>query len=329
MSKSNIIVLGSTGNIGMYFLDYLIKNLNEEKYNIIATGVTDIYPYTFYDGKYKKVDICHLNDFKKLPKKNVKAVVDFAGILPAYSSENSITKYYGVNTIGTINVLEYCRNVKAEKIIYMQTWADLNGYLKDGKPLKPYSSYKPVKSGDHTFYCLSKIAAVDAIKAYNDVFDLHYSIFRLPNVYMYSPEKHYYVNGEKKLISYRYLIDRAEKGSDIELWGSPKSGKDILYVKDLCQMIFKAMFTDKSGIYNAGTGVMTTMEEQITGMIEVFGQPNNKSKIIYCPEKTTCDNFVMDISNIKKDLKYQPNYYYLDYLKDYKKEKESNRFIRR
>ena len=55
-------------------------------------------------------------------------------------------------------------------------------------------------------------------------------------------------------------------------------------------------------------------------MIEVFSPKDNPSKIIECPEKKDCDDFVMDISNIKEDLEYEPEYDYISYLKDYKKE---------
>ena len=37
----------------------------------------------------------------------------------------------------------------------------------------------------------------------------------------------------------------------------------------------------------------------------------------------------MDIQNIIVDLDYHPEYYYIDYLKDYKKEKELNRFVKK
>lgn len=85
------------------------------------------------------------------------------------------------------------------------------------------------------------------------------------------------------------MIQRAIAGNDIELWGNPDLGKDIIYVKDLCQMIYKAMMTNKvtTGQYNAGTGIKTTMREQIEGMIEVFSPKDNPSKIIECPEKKT------------------------------------------
>ena len=92
-------------------------------------------------------------------------------------------------------------------------------------------------------------------------------------------------------------------------------------------MIYKALFTDKeTGVYNAGTGKKTTMKEQIEGIIKVFSPKDNPSKIIYCPEKRDCDDFVMDISNIKKDLGYKPEYDYISYLEDYKKEMQLERF---
>ena len=100
-------------------------------------------------------------------------------------------------------------------------------------------------------------------------------------------------------------------------------------MKDLNQMIFKAMFADRdTGYYNAGTGIKTTMREQIEGMIQVFSPKDHPSKIIPCPEKRDCDDFVMDIQNIRDELGYEPEYTYLKYLEDYKKEMELNRFVK-
>ena len=328
--KENIIVLGSAGNLGMYFIDYLMKNLDLAQYEIIAVGTRAEYPFEFYQGKYVQVDITKKEDFKKLPKDNVKAVVDFAGILPAYLSEDDPNKYIDVNIKGTLNVLEYCREVNAERIMYTQTWADLNGYLKDKKPLKPYWDRKPIRTGDHAIYAVTKCAAVDLIECYHAMYGIKNYIFRLPNIYLYSPEMYYYVNGEKKYISYRYIIQRAINGEDIEIWGNPELGKDIVYVKDLCQMIYQSIFTTKdSGVYNAGTGIKTTMREQIEGIIKVFSPKEHPSKIIECPDKKDCDDFVMDIQNAKEDLGYEPEYTYIKYLEDYKEEMKLNRFVKK
>lgn len=330
MEKQKIIVFGSAGNLGMYFLDHLLNNLDMDKYEIIATGTREKYPYEFYKGKYIQIDISKEEDFEKLPKNNVYAVIDFAGVLPAYLEKDDPHKYVDVNVNGTLNVLEYCRKTNTDRIIYTHTWAELNGYLKDKKPLKPKVPRKPIYTGDHAIYTVTKCAAVELIECYHHMYGLKNFIFKLPNIYMYTPEMFYFVNGEKKYISYRYMIQRAINGEDIEIWGNPELGKDIVYVKDLNQMIFKALFADiESGYYNAGTGIKTTMREQIEGIIKVFSPKNKPSKIIECPEKKDCDDFVMDIQNIKDDLGYEPEYTYIKYLEDYKKEMELNRFVKK
>jgi UDP-glucose 4-epimerase len=146
---------------------------------------------------------------------------------------------------------------------------------------------------------------------------------------MYAPQKYYYVDGIERPIGYRRMIERAESGSDMELWGDPGSFKDILYIKDLCQMMCKALTSDNNGgIYNAGTGVKTTLREQIEGIIRVFSPAPEKVRIIERPEKGSFTSFVMDIDNAVQDLGYAPEYDYISYLEDYKKEQQLKRFDR-
>ena len=103
--------------------------------------------------------------------------------------------------------------------------------------------------------------------------------------------------------------------------------KDILYIKDLCQMMYKALFAQvDGGTYNAGTGIRTTLREQIEGIVDVFSPKEHRSNIVEKPEKSSFTSFVMDIENAKKDLGYKPEFSYIRYLQDYKNEQELNRF---
>ena len=54
-NRKKIVVLGSAGNLGMYFIDYLLNNLDLNKYEIIATGTKAQYPFEFYKGKYNRI----------------------------------------------------------------------------------------------------------------------------------------------------------------------------------------------------------------------------------------------------------------------------------
>ena len=87
----------------------------------------------------------------------------------------------------------------------------------------------------------------------------------------------------------------------------------------------KVMFWENKGKLVPTRDLIKT-KEQIEGIIAVFSPSDKPSNIVYCPEKRNCDDFVMDITNITEDLDYHPQYDYLSYLEDYKKEMERNLF---
>ena len=322
-----IIVFGAIGNSGKYFIDYCNKNLHDKNYEIIATGRRQTDWFSQFNVSYSPVDITDSYEFEKLPQENVYAIVNFSGVLPAYYAGTDLQRYIDVNITGGINILEYARKNHSDRVLYMQTWAEMQGYWGKEKILSPKLPRKLVYTGDHAFYTISKSMIVDSMKMYHAMYGIKDFVFRLPNIYLYSPEKFYYVNGEKKRISYRYMIDKAKQGLDLELWGNPENGKDIVYVKDFCQMIFNACFANvDGGTYCVGTGIKTSLYEQIQGIIDVFAPTGTFPKIINCPEKESCIDFVMDIENAQKDLGYSPIYTYKKYLEDYKKEEESGRW---
>lgn len=318
----NIIVFGASGNIGKYYTKYLCENINLDEYSIIATGTRESKVFDNYPVQYITVDISNKNDFEKLPR-DVYAVVDFAGMMPARMEGYDPQKYIDVNITGTLNILEYCKEVKADRMLFTQSFGDIKDNSEKNVILKPDSPRNFGFDNDHTIYVMSKNFAVDMMENYHQMYGIKNFVFRLPTIYSYSPIDHYYVDGKIRWIGYKLLINSAIEGTDIEVWGDPSRPKDMVYVKDLCQMMFKALFADvNGGHYNVGTGIGTTLLDQINGMIEVFGTEGKKSKIIMRPDKPNAPQYIMDISNARKDLDYEPEYDYLSMLKDMKKEME-------
>ncbi len=322
-----VLVFGAYGSIGLYLVDYLREHLDLQEYQIVAVGRRDTLFFSRYGIDYFQVDVRNPEDFNKLPSDDVFAVIHLANMLPSKMDTYDPYLYLNVNTIGTLNVLEYMRLIKAERILFTQTYADLGGHWGKELVLRNSLPRQLNYRGDHAVYAISKCAAVDLIEHYHQEFGIENYIFRLPNIYMYSPRKYYYVDGRKTLISYRYMIERAMRGEPIELWGDPDLGRDIVYVKDLCQMMHLALLCKRdTGTYNVGTGKMTSMREQIEGIIEVFSPDDKKSQIIPRPEKRNSMSYVMDITEAREELGYIPKYDYISYLEDYKKEMQSNRW---
>jgi UDP-glucose 4-epimerase len=322
-----IVVFGATGNAGAYFIDYCTAHLNRTEYEVVAVGRKDTSHFRSAGIPYYRVDIRNERDFDGLPADDVYAIVNFASLLPAYSSIYDPFAYIETNVKGALRILEYARRNKADRLLYTQTWAEMGGFWGKEAVLSPQMPRNLCFTGDHAFYTISKCMAVDMMENYHQEYGIKNFVFKLPNIYLYSPEKYYYVNCQKRLIAYRYMIDRAIAGDDIEMWGDPDAFKDIVYVKDLCQMMFKALFSDvDGGAYNVGTGIKTTLREQIEGMVKVFSPTGHPSRILVCPEKPTFTCFVMDIENAHQELGYTPQYQYIAYLEDYKREMEQNRF---
>ena len=88
-------------------------------------------------------------------------------------------------------------------------------------------------------------------------------------------------------------------------------------------MLYKAVFVDReTGYYNVGTGIGTTLEDQIKGMVEVFGTEGNKSVISERPDMPNAPQYIMDITAAVNELGYKPQYDYISMLKDFKAEME-------
>lgn len=323
--KKKIIVFGATGDTGKYFVNYLLENKDSD-FEIIASGTRETDYFNKIGIQYIPVNITDKNDFEKLPK-DVYAVVHLAGYMPARMEGYNPYKYIDVNITGTLNILEFCRLNKVDRIIFSQSFGDIKDYGEDNVLLTVDLPRKFSFSSDHTIYVMTKNFAVDLMKNYYEMYHLKYFIFRLPTIYLYSPIDYYFVDGKKRQIGYRTLIDNAIKGNDIEIWGDYTRKKDMVYVKDFAQMMYKALIVDRdNGYYNVGTGVGTSLLEQIKGIIEVFCPKGHKSNIVYKPEKPNAPQYIMDIEPAKKELGYEPQYDYIAMLKDFKKCMEEEKF---
>ena len=322
-----ILVFGATGNIGAYLVDYLNSNLSNSEYEVIAIGRKRT---SFFERRgihYIRVDVNKAEDFEKLPTNDVYAIVNLAGLLPAYLKEYNPFSYVETNINGSLRILEFARKNRVDRVLYTQTWSVQGGYWGLKEVLSPKDPKSLIYTGDHAFYCITKSMIEETMEHYKQEYGIKNFVFRLPNVYLYHPDKTYFVNGIERKIGYRHMIDVASKGERIELWGNPDAFKDILYIKDLCQMMYKAILCKlNGGTYNAGTGIKTTLKEQIEGMIQVFAPHDMKSEIVYKPEGSSFTSFVMDIENAKEELGYEPEYTYIKYLEDYKKEQKLKRF---
>lgn len=321
--NKKILILGACGAIGRYCVDYFYEHRNEQSISLITADI-QCSPFVEARSQFFHMDICDKEAWKQIPT-DLYAIIDFATTMPARMDGYDPGKYLRVNIEGTYNVLEFCRNNKVNRLLFAQTFGDILAHAEEDPILKIDMTPKHDYADNKSVYITSMISAVELIKCYNAVFSLRSFIFRLPTIYSWN-EKQYYENGKAKQKGWRLLIEQATNGDEIHVWGDPNREKDMVYVKDLCQMFYKACFVDREyGFYNVGTGIGISLLDQIKGMIAVFGG-EKKSKLIMSPEMPNAPQYIMCIDEAVKDLGYKPQYSYIEMLRDMKKEKELNRF---
>ena len=320
-----VVVFGATGKVGCYTALYL----KEMGYDVTAVGrrASDNGFFADHGIPYVSLDILRQEDFRKLPQEDVYGVIHMAAILPATMKGYDPHEYVRSNLDGTLNVLDYSVKAGVQRFVFPKSWSDIP-YLTG--TLDPIPADAPVKfplNTDHTVYAITKNAACDIIQHYSVKYGFRYYILRFPNIFCYHPNPTYYVDGRKRWTGQRAIIEQAKRGEEIELWGNPQAARDVFYVKDCTQIIEKCLSADgESGTYNVGTGKVVSRMDQIKGLIEVFGDPSNPSKIVVRSDKPDSPTYLLDISKTVDQLGFVPRYDYLTYLKDLKHEMEVNRF---
>lgn len=322
-----VIVFGASGFIGTYLMEELIK----DGFEVLATGRNEKVE-EYYKNRnipYINFNLDNIEDYKKLPTENVEAVILLAGLLPANVKRESVADYININVIGTINVLEYCKQNNIKKIISTSSYADVSKAWQANRAIKETEPRNFSFKGDHAVYVISKNASCDIIEYYNEEFGMQGAIFRLPPVYGVGPHSSIYVNGRYYKTGIQTFIENAEQGKPIEIWGNPSITRDIVYVKDVAKAFAQAIKSDKTkGLYNMTSGTSVSLEEQVKAVIKIFSKKGNESEIIYRKDKkNNTPSFIYDISKAKRDFGYEPEYIPFEKMMlDYKQELESRRF---
>ena len=308
-----IIVLGATGTLGLP----ICRFLKEKGYDVLAVGHRTSGKDLFSNIGIEctKMDISDEKSFAVLPQTDVDCVIDFAGCLPAMmKSDDSNTLYVDTIVRATINVLDYMRSVGCKKIIFPQSVYDTNYLFGSPVPISADADRKNPFHGDHSIYVICKNAAIDIIHYYENTYGIQGIILRLPGIYQYHPKPYILIDGKKRIKLERVWIEKAKAGQTLEIWGDKNRILESVCIEDFLQIIQRCVDSKTaSGIYNVGNGG-ATLEERVLAIRDVFCESDNISEVLYYPEKPDCTQYVLDIDKTKKELGYEPEFCWKDYL---------------
>lgn len=320
-----ILLFGATGNIGSNVAVYL-KNSG---YDVFAVGRR-----TSDGGFFASKDICYIGDvaneneadFDKLPI-DVDAVINLAGAMPAHANASPMPYVQSI-IVGTVNICEWMRTKTAcKRIIFNTTPSDVIKYLNQPTPVPDYAPRSfPKNGGDHAVYAIAKNAAVDILEHYSLAYDFKPIVFRHDTVYSWMENPYYNIDGQRKKYPWRLIVENAIEGKTVEVWGNPETKKCLLYIKDFCSAIECALSCDCTGIYNLSGVRFYTMDEQVQGILDVFGNKTNPPDKIYCPEKPSTPMHLYADEKAKIELGWKPCWDWWKACEDMKKVMEEKPF---
>jgi len=323
-----ILVFGAAGFLGTY----LIEALLESHAPVLAADVDPI-GKEYYERRgvrFESMDISRKEDFQRLENDDIEAVVNLACVQPANVSEESYdpVDYIRVNVIGTLNILEFCRQSKISKVIAATSHRNTKGLWREGKKIREEEGRAIEFVGEYAMFSISESAAEDCIEHYSRTYGLQGIIFRLPPVYGYGPHTVIFKNGRENKTGFQTFMDNIASGNPIELWGNADVGRDIIYVKDVVRAFVLALKSQKArGLYNISSGRGLSLREQVEGTLKAFGRDARDYPIVFRPEKeNSVEPFVYDNGKAKRELGWSPEYSFADLLIDYKKEMALGRF---
>ena len=195
----------------------------------------------------------------------ITSVVNLGAWAGLRSSTENPWVYFEANTIGTLNLLELCREFEVKKLVLAST---SSVYGKDTPP--PFKEDSPA-SRPLMPYAASKKAAETLVYAYHHLYGLDATVLRYFTVY--GP-------AGRPDMSIFIFIRRIAEGETITVFGDGKQDRDFTYVDDVARGTVAAVKPLGYEIINLGGDRRVVLADVISMIEDRLGK---KARIEYAP----------------------------------------------
>lgn len=315
-----VIVTGGCGFLGSHVCEYYAKKGDEvvsfdsmTKYELERIGHVSeearTYNWDFLKGLGVNVTKGDIRDYEQLLKacEGGDFIIHTAAQPAMTISWEDPELDFSTNVRGTFNVLKVAKELKMPVVSCSSIHVygnKINEELEEGEtryirtPAEIDETY-PTTQGILTPLHASKRSAELYVQTFVDTYKLEAASFRFTG--LYGPRQ---LGGEDHGWVANFAI-RALLGKPINIYGTGKQVRDILYAKDAV-LAFDAFYKSrKSGIYNIGGSSPTAISlvECIKIIGEIMGQ---EIKVNFLPERHgDLSYFICDTAKAKKELNWQ------------------------
>jgi UDP-glucuronate 4-epimerase len=230
-------------------------------------------------------------------------IVNFAARAGVRQSVADPWTYYQTNVIGTLNLLEACKDFGIAKFIQASTSSVYGSRVRPNElyePERPHKLNEPFQEEDSTDrplspYAASKKAAEVLCHSYHHLFGLDLTVFRFFTVY--GPA------GRPDMSVFRF-IKWIDSGQPVTVYGDGLQERDFTYVGDIALGVIAASKLSGFNVINLGGARPVQLIEMIR-MVE--GLLGKQAKLSYSPaDPTDVTATWADISTAHRLLNWSP-----------------------
>lgn len=310
MSSKNILLVGGCGFIG-HNLAVHLKKLGHKPVIVDSLSVNNILSFADNEVKNKKlyssilqnrIDILNEEKIELIIQDarnyhaiskiyddiNPDIIIHLAAVSHANKSNKDPHSTFDHSFRTLENTLDFAKNNKTH-VIYLSSSMVYGNF--DSKDVNEETACKPIG-----IYGTLKYSGELLVKAYNQIFDLPYSIIRPSALY-----------GER-CVSRRVgqiFIENAIQGLDITINGDGSEKLDFTYIEDLIAGI--GLCCEKESAKNQTFNLTYGYSRKINELTEILKQEFTEIKIFYKEkEKFMPERGTLDVSKAKKLLGYNP-----------------------
>jgi len=264
LSNKRIMVIGGAGLVGSHIVDQLIQEPVSEiiVYDNFVRGTDSNLKKAMESSKVRVVR-ASMTDRETL-NRELKGIDGVFLLASLWLEEcvNDPRSAWEVNVMGTWNVVEACRDLEVNRIVYSSSASVYGNAL-----FTPMTEDHPFNN--RTTYGATKIAIEQMFRSIYEQKKLPYIGYRYMNIY--GPRMDYegtYVSVIMK------VLDRIFANQTPLIYGDGKQVYDFIYVEDVAEaniLGMKADCTDE--FFNIGAGVGTSINELVDMLLELTGSP--------------------------------------------------------
>ncbi len=300
-----IIITGGAGFIGSNLAKELVREHSIIILDNLHTASYNSNMLSYDNLKDIKQQISIINDscnninklnsnIKNIDYSNIEMIFHFGipSSAPMYKEDPLLV---GEAINGTINVFEFAKNHKIEKVIYASSSSLYNGI----KP--PHREDMNIRVTD--YYTEARLTIERIAKLYNIMYGIKSAGLRLFSVY--GPNES--AKGRYANMISQFLWDMKQGRSPV-IYGDGRQMRDFTYVKDVvdaCLLLMNSQYIEHN-IFNVGTGISHSFNDVIEILNEKL-KTDIKPTYIDMPIKNYVNHTLADITEIKR-FGYRPKY---------------------